>query len=117
MTLLKIVNTVLIVFAVFMGMKQGWGMVSAKPEMLLMFDKLGIGRTGVLILGVITLVASTMVLFPKTFFYGNFITAASVLFIMALYLAQRDLKGAAIEFPFLLLSLVIIYLRHPLVHP
>ena len=37
--ILKIVNTLLILAAVFMGIKQGWAMFSGKPEMLEMFGK------------------------------------------------------------------------------
>lgn len=31
-----------------------------------------------------------------------------------LYLSDKDLKGIAIELPFLLLNLVVIYLQHPI---
>ncbi|MEE1946557.1 hypothetical protein VRU48_15635 [Pedobacter sp. KR3-3] len=111
---LKILNSVLILFALYMGIKQGFAMINGKPEMLQMFSKFNVGKNGVLVLGAFTVIGAILVLFPKTFVYGNFITAAGILFIMALELNHRDLKGAAIELPFLLLSLVILYLQHPL---
>lgn len=89
-------------------------MINGKPEMLQMFNKFNVGKSGVLVLGAFTVLGAILVLFPKTFVYGNFITAAGILFIIALELNHRDLKGAAIELPFLLLSLVILYLQHPL---
>lgn len=111
---LKILNSILILFALYMGIKQGFAMINGKPEMLQMFDKFSVGKNGVLVLGAFTVIGAILVLFPKTFVYGNFITADGILFIMALELNHKDLKGAAIELPFLLLSLVILYLQHPL---
>ena len=111
---LKIINSVLILFAVFMGFKQGYAMLSAKPEMLEMFGKWNFSKNTVVINGAITLLASVLILFPKTFVWGNFLMAAGILMIICLQLLDKDLKGAAIEIPFLLLNLVIIYLQHPL---
>ncbi len=113
-TTLKIINSVLIVFAVFMGIKQGWAMLSGKAEMLEMFGKWNMNKSGVMLFGVITLLSTVLVLFPKTFLWGNFIMAATILFIMTLHLQDKNLKGFAIELPFFFLSLIIIYLQHPL---
>ncbi len=112
--ILKIINSVLILFAIFMGFKQGYAMLSAKPEMLEMFGKWNFSKNAVVINGAITLLASILILFPKTFVWGNFLMAAGILMIICLQLLNKDLKGAAIEIPFLLLNLVIIYLQHPL---
>ncbi len=112
--ILKIINAVLILFAVFMGIKQGWAMLTAKPEMLEMFGKWNFSKNAVIINGAVTLLASVLILFPKTFLWGNFLMAAGILMIICLQLVSKDLKGAAIEIPFLLLNLIIIYLQHPL---
>ncbi|QEC43923.1 DoxX family protein [Pseudobacter ginsenosidimutans] len=112
--ILKIINAVLILIAVFMGFKQGYAMFSGKPEMLQMFSKWGFGRNGVMINGAITIIAALLILFPKTFVWGNFLMAAGILLIICFQLLDKDLKGAAIELPFLLLNLVILFLQHPL---
>jgi hypothetical protein len=39
--ILKIINGILILGAVFMGFKQGYAMFSGKPEMMEMFGKWG----------------------------------------------------------------------------
>jgi hypothetical protein len=114
MMILKIINSVLILVAVFMGFKQGYAMFSAKPEMLEMFSKFGFGKNAVMINGAITILSAVLILFPKTFVWGNFLMAAGILMIICLELLHKDLKGAAIELPFLLLNLLIIYLQHPL---
>lgn len=112
--LLKIVNSALILVAVFMGFKQGWGMLSGRTEMLEMFGKWNFSKTAVMVNGSVTMIAALLILYPKTFVWGNFIMAAGILMIICLHLLDRDLKGVLIEIPFLLLNLLIIYLQHPL---
>lgn len=111
---LKILNAALILFALYMGLKQGWAMLTGKPEMVDMFSKWNFSKTGLSILGFFIIVGAVLVLIPQTFVWGNFITAAGILIIIAYHLHDKDLKGVAIELPFFLLSLVIIYLQHPL---
>lgn len=110
----KILNSILILVAVFMGIKQGVAMLAGKAEMLDMFGKWNIGKQGVMALGLFTLLGAAFILFPKTFIWGNFLMAAGILLIICLHLMDRDLKGVLVELPFLLLSMVIIYLRYPL---
>lgn len=112
--ILKIAGTLLILVAVFMGLKQGWAMVRGKQAMLDMFGKWHFGRSGMMVFGSVTIISALLILFPRTFVWGNFLMAASILLIICLHLLDRDLKGAGIELPFLLLNLVIIYLQHPL---
>jgi hypothetical protein len=111
---LKIINTLLILFAAYMGIKQGWAMLTGKNEMLAMFGKWSIGKQGVLVLGFFTLLSVVLMLIPKTFVWGNFLMAAGILLIICFHLLDKDFKGVLIELPFFLLSLVIIYLQHPL---
>ncbi|MCY1662158.1 MAG: hypothetical protein GXO46_10205 [Chlorobi bacterium] len=112
--ILKLINSVLILIAVCMGVKQGYAMFSGKPEMLEMFGKWNFSKTAVMINGGTTILAAVLILFPKTFVWGNFLMAAGILMIICLQLVSKDLKGAAIELPFLLLNLVILYFQHPL---
>ncbi|WP_343607772.1 DoxX family protein [Chryseobacterium oranimense] len=112
--LLKIIGSILILIAVYMGLKQGYAMLTAKAEMLTMFGKWNFSRTAVIINGAITIISSLMILFPKTFLWGNFLMATGILLIICFHLLDRDLKGVAIELPFLLLNLAIIYLQYPL---
>ena len=112
--ILKIINSILILVAVFMGFKQGYAMIVGKPEMVEMFSKWNFSKTAIMINGVVTILGALLILYPKTFVWGNFIMAAGILMIICLHLLDKDLKGMAIELPFLLLNLVIIYLQHPL---
>lgn len=110
----KVINSVLILVAVFMGIKQGWAMTTGKAEMLALFSKWHFSMTGVMVDGVITMISALLILHPKTFLWGNFLMAAGILLIICFHLLDKDLKGVAIELPFFLLNLIIIYLQHPL---
>ncbi|WP_231427825.1 MULTISPECIES: hypothetical protein [Pedobacter] len=116
----KILSSVLILVALYMGVKQGWAMVSGKPAMMEMFAKWNVGKNGMMVIGAATILGAIMVVIPQTFLWGNFITAAGILLIICFHLNETTaasaerLKGVAIELPFLLLSLLIIYLQHPL---
>lgn len=100
--------------AIFMGLKQGWAMFSGKPEMIEMFSKWNINKTGLSTIGIFTMLAALMIIFPKTFVWGNLLMATGILLIICFHLLDRDLKGVAIELPFFLLNLLIIYLQYPL---
>ena len=112
--ILRIINSVLILVAVFMGLKQGWAMFSAKTEMLTMFGNWQFSKTAVMINGIVTMVSALLILHPKTFLWGNFLMAADILLIICFHLLDKDMKGAFIELPFLVLNMIILYLQHPL---
>lgn len=111
---IKIINTILMLFAAYMGIKHGWAGISGKTEVLEMFAKWNISKSGVMAISSLTLLGVVLMLIPKTFLWGSFLTAAVILLIICFHLRDRDLKGVLIEIPFLLLSLLIIYLKHPL---
>jgi len=113
-TFLRVLSAALILFSLYMGVKHGMAMALGKPEMIEMFGKWGINKTGIQVLGIIGLIATVFLLFPQTFVWGNLITAAMILFIMVQFLKAKDLKGFLIELPFFLLPLLLIYLQHPL---
>ena len=113
-TAIKILNSILMLVAVFMGLKQGYAMFTAKAEMVEMFSKWNFNKTGLMINGAITIISALLILFPKTFVWGNFLMGAGILMIICFHLLDKDLKGVAIELPFLFLNLLIIYLQHPL---
>jgi hypothetical protein len=115
--LLKIFNTTLILFILYMGCKQGLAMLAGKPAMVDLFRKWSYGGSAMNMLGAVTLFSACLLLFSKTFVWGNFVMAATILLIICLQLKNRDLKGAAVEIPFILLNLLTIYLQHPLSKP
>lgn len=112
---IKIITSILTLFACFMGLKQGYAMLSGKPQMVEMFTPWGFSPTALSVFGVITMLSGVLLLFPKTFFWGNFLMGAGIFMIICFQIFHGDFKGAAIEFPFLLLNLVLIYLKYPFI--
>lgn len=68
----KVISAVLIFVILYMGVKQGFAMVSGKPEMLRMLGELGFDKKSVQVFGVITLLSTILIVFPKTFVWGTF---------------------------------------------
>jgi hypothetical protein len=112
--LIRIISGLLTLFVVYMGFKQGWAMVSAKPQMLDMLGKWNFSNTGIKVFGIITLISAVLILFPQTFTAGNILMAITILVIIGLQLSIKDVKGALVEVPFLLMNLVLIWLQYPL---
>ena len=67
---LKIINAILILFAVFMGFKQGSAMFAGKPEMLELYGKWHIGKSGVMVNGLVTMLSVVLILFQRLL-YGE----------------------------------------------
>lgn len=111
---MKVVSGILILITAYFSYKHGWAIFSAKTGELNMFTQWNFSRAVQIIIGLLTLAVGLMVLFPPTFFAGNVINASLILLIMAFHLKDGNLKAAAIEVPFLLLPLAMVYLGHPL---
>lgn len=88
-------------------------MLSGKPEMITLFGKWNFNKEGIRLFGAITLLSAVLLLFPATFIWGNFLMASTILLIICLQLSVKNIKGVAIEIPFFLLNLLIIYLQYP----
>ena len=112
---MKIISGILILITAFLSFKHGWeGLtVEVKPGSNNIMTSLGINKTGIMVISLLSIAVGIMVLFPQTFFIGNLINAAMILLIMAMSLKSGDLKIALIEIPFLLMPLVMIWLGHP----
>jgi hypothetical protein len=110
----KIVNAVLIVVALVMSARAGWMMLTGKPEMTELFSKWGIGRPAVMLFGVLSIGSALLLLHPKTYVWGNYFILAMILVIIVHYTHDKNLKGVLMELPFFLLSLVIVWMPHPL---
>ena len=109
-----LLNITLIVFASFMGVKQGLLMMEPQEEALEMFIKWGLSKTEMNALGMLTLISGLLIIMPKTFFAGNLLMASVILIIICFQLQHRDLKGFAVELPFFFLNLMLLYLQHPI---
>lgn len=111
--ILKIIHSGLLLFVVFMGIKQGFSMISGSPEILKMLEDLNFNSIEILLFGIVTLISSFLIFHPKTFLIGNFIMAATIVLLIFLQIQIQNIKGALTEIPFLLMNLVLVYWKYP----
>lgn len=113
----SIISLVLLLVSVFLAFKHGWDTFNYKkhPESMRMMTELGITESLVPIFGSVTLLIGILLLIPRTFFLGNVLNAISILVIMALAIRAGNFKMALIEIPFLIMPLVMIWLRYPFI--
>lgn len=113
--IVKIISGILIGITVYLNFKHGWEAlhISNYPEQEKMMSDLGINKTYVPLIGIVSIAVGLIILFPKTFFIGNLMNAFLILTIMALSLKSGNPKIAIIEIPFLIMPLVMIWLKHP----
>jgi len=114
--IVKAISGLLILVTVYLNFKHGWAGITnnLKPEEAKMMTDLGLNKTMVTVISVLSLSVCVLTLLPQTFFIGNIINAFSILLIMAFALRSGNYKIILIEVPFFLLPLLLIYLGHPL---
>lgn len=111
---MKIVSIILLIVSVFLSISHGWAAFKpANADQLKMMSNLGITTTTMPYFGVFSIIIGLMLLFPQTFFIGNVLNAITIVLIMALSLRAGDYKTALIEIPFLIMPLVMIWLKYP----
>lgn len=113
----SIISLILLLVSVFLALKHGWDTLNYKkhPESLKMMNELGITETLIPIFGGMTLLIGVLLLIPKTFFLGNMLNAISIIVIMALAMKAGNFKMVLMEIPFLVIPLVMIWLKYPFI--
>lgn len=113
----SIISLLLLLVSAGLSLKHGWDTLNYKkhPQSLKMMNELGISETMVPFFGGITILVGVLLLIPKTFFLGNMLNAVSIVIIMALALRAGNFKMALMEIPFLILPLVMIWLKYPFI--
>ncbi|HBI90129.1 MAG TPA: hypothetical protein DDY75_20065 [Sphingobacterium sp.] len=111
----NIISLVLLLVSVFLAFKHGWDTFNYKknPESFKMMNELGITEPMIPVFGGMTLLIGFLLLFPKTFFFGNMLNAISIVIIMALAVKAGNFKMVMMEIPFLIIPLVMIWLKYP----
>jgi membrane-anchored protein YejM (alkaline phosphatase superfamily) len=111
----NIISLALLIISVFLSLKHGWDSLHVKSntESAKMMGELGIRSSYVPALGILMFGIGLLLLFPKTFFIGNLLNAMTILIIMALALHAGNYKMALMEIPFLMMPLILIWLKYP----
>ncbi|MGF7218529.1 ethanolamine transporter EutH [Spirosoma lacussanchae] len=111
----NILSLVLLLVSAGLSFKHGWDTFSYKnnPQSLKTMQELGISESAVPVFGGLTILVGVLLLIPRTFFYGNVLNAMSIVLIMALALRAGNYKMAFMETPFLVMPLIMIWLKYP----
>ncbi|PZR32721.1 MAG: hypothetical protein DI538_19100 [Azospira oryzae] len=111
----NIISLILLLISAFLSLKHGWDSLHFKdhPESAKMMAELGIKDSYAPALGMFTILIGILLLIPKTFFIANLLNAISILTIMALALSSGNTRIGLLEIPFLIMPLVLIWLKYP----
>jgi hypothetical protein len=111
----NIISAALLLISVTLSFKHAWDSVYYKnnPESFEMMESLGISETFIPYLAAVAIVIGVLLLIPYTFFLGNMLNAFLIVMIMGLALRAGNYRIALIEIPFLVMPLVMIWLKYP----
>lgn len=111
----NIISLLLLIISAGLSFSHGWSSFNYKknPDSFKIMQELGIAEWTMPLLGGLAILVGVLLLIPKTFFIGNLINAISILLIMALALKAGNYKLAVLEIPFLVLPLIMIWLKYP----
>lgn len=111
----NIISAVLLLISVALSFKHAWDTLHYKdnPESVKMMESLGISEMFIPYLAGIAIAIGVLLLIPGTFFLGNMLNAVLIVIIMGLALRAGNYRMALMEIPFLVLPLVMIWLKYP----
>ncbi len=110
----NIISLVLLLSSVGLNIKHGLDSFKTPTlEQQKMIAQLGITEASMKYFGVVAIAIAVLQLIPKTFFLGNLLNAFVILTIMAFALKAENYKMVLIEIPFLIMPLVMIWLKYP----
>jgi hypothetical protein len=117
--IIKLISASLILFSAFMGVKHGWGAYHSKPgdtgPVANLLQTLHLSQNELKFFAVLTIAGGLLLLAPQTFFIGNLLNICLFLFLILRFLLVGDIKHALSEIPFLLIPVLLIFIKHPLV--
>ncbi len=110
---IRIFSGILIAVTCFLSVRHGWLSLNMSPAEAHAALGLEFSKGMLVGIGVVTLLSAVLILFPQTFLIANLVTGISIFYITALQCTQRNIRGALIEVPFLMLPFVLLFLGHP----
>jgi hypothetical protein len=109
---MKVISSLLLLTSIYLSFRHGWAGLTQnfKPAEAQLLADLGMSKPLMYVVSVASLATVLLLVFPPT----NLLNAATVLLLMGLALNVGNLRLAALEIPFLVLPLALIWLKHPL---
>ncbi|UEG52147.1 hypothetical protein LLH06_14365 [Mucilaginibacter daejeonensis] len=109
------ISLTLLIVSVSLSFKHAWDTAHYQnnPKSFTMMESLGINRSMIPVMVGLALLTGVLILIPRTFFLGNMINAMTIVLIMGLALRAGNVKVTLIEVPFLIMPLLMIWLKYP----
>ncbi|GGG99309.1 hypothetical protein [Pedobacter zeae] len=114
--MIKNIASILLLFiSVTLSFRHAWDTLHYKnnPESVKAMENLGISETFIPLLTAAALATGVLLLIPKTFFLGNMLNAILIVMIMGLAVRAGNYRMVLMEIPFLIMPLVMIWLKYP----
>lgn len=111
----NIISLLLLIISVSLSFKHAWDTAHYQnnPDTFKMMTSLGISKAAIHVFIFLAIAIGVLLLVPRTFFLGNMLNAISIVLIMGLALRAGNLKMVMIEIPFLVMPLLMIWLKYP----
>jgi len=114
---IKIISGIIILISAFMGTRVGWKGLNIKPgdtgPFVHIKAKLKFSDSTLKVLAILTIIGGVLLLLPQTFLFANILNICLFLFLIVRWLIIGDMKSALSEVPFLLIGVLLIFLKHP----
>ncbi|WP_316828132.1 hypothetical protein [Pedobacter miscanthi] len=115
--IIKIISGILILFSAFMGVRQGLKGWNIRPgdtgPFVHIQQELQFSERTLKVFAALTMLSGVLLLAPQTFLFANILNICLFLFLIIRWLMIGDTKAALSEVPFLLIPVVLIFLKHP----
>ena len=111
----NIISLLLLIVSVSLSFKHAWDTAhyQTNPDTLKMMTSVGISKAALPVFVFLTIAIGVLLLIPKTFLLGNMLNAMCIVLIMGLALRAGNIKMVLIEIPFLIIPLLMIWLKYP----
>ena len=110
----NIISLVLLIASVGLNFKHGLDAFKTPTlEQQKMIAQLELNESSMKYMGILGILIAVLQLIPKTFFLGNLLNAFVIITIMAFAIRVENYKMVLIEIPFLIMPLVMIWLKYP----
>ncbi|WP_126969584.1 hypothetical protein [Gynurincola endophyticus] len=114
--LLRVLNMILVILAIFLAVRFGTDMITLNEEMVSVYRHVNFSDGAIKFTGIVLIASALLLLLRKTFVAGNILLILQALMLFVLNAVQGDGKGAVMALPFIILHIIILLLRYPFVN-
>lgn len=103
-----ILITISLISSFYFGIK-----AQSTPENIVVYNSAGISLIGIKVWGIYLMISAILLVFPRTFIYGNVMMILNSLFTLSCFLIIKDAKGAGMEFIYMMVPILLLIIGYP----